>query len=75
MELLIKIDETNSDSKSLIDYLKKLSYVKLSSIKKKEIYSYNQEFIEKMNEAALDIENGNYKTLNSDNVWESLGLK
>lgn len=75
MELLIKIDETNSDSKNLIDYLKKLSYVKLSSIKKKEIYSYNQEFIEKMNEAALDIENGNYKTLNSDNVWESLGLK
>ncbi len=75
MELLINIDETNTDSKNLITYLKKLSYVKLYTLTKKDSHLYNPEFVEKIKQAETDIKNGDYKTLNSDNIWESLGLK
>lgn len=41
----------------------------------KEDYTYSPEFIEKIKKAEENIKNGEFITMNPDDIWGSLGLK
>lgn len=70
MELKIKIDGRNKDGKTLLDYLRNLSYVK---ILEKDNQTYNPEFVK---EILIRSKSENFVTIKDvDNIWESILLK
>ncbi len=58
MELVIEIDARNKDGKNLIEYLKKLSYVKFSEKKKTLKKSKLSAYEKKIEESIRQIEEG-----------------
>ena len=68
---IITINERTKAGKTLLELAKLLS-VNDKGVEIKEDSPYNPEFVEKVLEAE---KRGNYKTIDPDDVWGSLGLK
>jgi hypothetical protein len=63
----IKIKENSIQAKSFIEYAKTLPFVKLD-----EKSPYDPKFVKKIKDAE---KRGNFKEVDANNIWESLGLK
>lgn len=70
----ITINKRTKAGKTLLELAKLLS-VNNKDIEINEESPYNPEFVEKILEAERNIERGNYKTIDPNDVWGSLGLK
>ena len=70
----ITINKRTKVVKTLLE-LAKLLAITNKDIEINEESPYNPEFVEKILEAERNIELGNYKTIDPDDVWGSLGLK
>jgi hypothetical protein len=68
---MITINERTKAGKALLELARLLS-VNDKAVEIKEESQYNPEFVEKILEAK---KRGNYKTIDPDDVWGSLGLK
>jgi hypothetical protein len=67
----ITINERTKAGKTLLELARLLS-VNDKAVEIKEESPYNPEFVEKILEAE---KRGNYKTIDPDDIWGSLGLK
>lgn len=67
----ISINERTKEGKALLNYLEKLSYVKIENNKG----TYNPAFVKKVKAAEKNIKEGKFITINPKDVWGSLGLK
>lgn len=68
---MITINERTKAGKTLLELARLLS-VNDEAVETKEESPYNLEFVEKILKAE---KRGNYKTIDPDDVWGSLGLK
>ena len=70
----ITLNKRTKAGKTLLELAKLLS-VTNKDIEISEESPYNPEFVEKILEAERNIKDGNYKTIDPNDVWGSLGLK
>lgn len=70
MATIVKIDTRSKAAKNLLDYLKTLSFVTVEEKKPR----YTPEFIKKIKESEKQIEKGDYKEIDANDIWGSLGL-
>ncbi len=68
MELTVKIDMSKKAGRLLAEYLKSLSYVHVQEKKS----PYDPAFVKKIRHAE---KRANYKEINPEDVWGSLGLR
>ena len=70
----ITINKRTKAGKTLLELAKLLATTN-KDIEITDESSYSPEFVEKVLEAERNIERGNYKTINPEDLWGSLGLK
>lgn len=66
----VTIKENSKQAKAFIELLRTLPYVEFHEEKEKS--PYNPEFVKKIKEAD---QRGEYKEVDANNLWESIGLK
>ncbi len=67
----IRINERTKEGKALLQYLENLSCVEIETQKN----PYNPAFIKKVKAAEKNVQKGETITINSRDIWGSLGLK
>ncbi len=74
MELTLRINEETSIGRKFLEKIKTLiqENKEVEIIETSDKSPYNPEFVKMIKEAE---ERGNYKTVNPDDIWESLGLR
>lgn len=70
----ITINERTKAGKTLLELAKLLS-VNDKGVEINDESPYNPEFVEKVLKAEQNIKEGKTKTIDPNNLWESLGLK
>jgi hypothetical protein len=69
MELTLKINTRNKDSKPFLKYIENLSYIEILKNKSKDkVTFYNTEFVEMVKKSAM--EEG--KIIDPNNLWDSI---
>jgi hypothetical protein len=69
MELTLKINTRNKDSKPFLKYIENLSYIEILKNKSKDkVTFYNIEFVEMVKKSAM--EEG--KIIDPNNLWDSI---
>ncbi len=78
METII-IKNTSKQAKIVVEMLKTFPFVEFVKpkvlVKKQKKDEYDPKFVAIMKKSENDIKNGDCKTVDTNNIWESLGLK